>query len=290
MRYEEHRPPAALSPYVECLWLAKDEPPRGPCEPERVLPDGCVEWIFHLAAPFSRIATNGTVRTQPATFVVGPMTAPLFLEPTGRVDTLGVRFRPGGAHPFLPVALDELTDGAVPTPELWGTEGRRIEDAVLHAKADALRLRILERFLAARLPDASRERRLCEAVKLVLGRRGRTSVERLARRVGWSPRQLEREFRRRVGLSPKRLSRIARFQNALRLAGRHPGRSWADLAAEAGYADQAHLTREFRELSGTTPREGRARQGDLARNFVEPSRLDALLDVAFVQDAAPAGP
>jgi AraC-like DNA-binding protein len=96
-----------------------------------------------------------------------------------------------------------------------------------------------------------------------------------------------------VGLAPKALARTLRFQNALRLAGRGLSRSWSGIAAECGYADQAHLIREFRALSGATPAE-RADDGELARNFVTPARLEELLrpnpDVAFLQDAGRGDP
>ena len=122
----------------------------------------------------------------------------------------------------------------------------------------------------------------------------------IARRLGCSPRQLERLFAAGVGLSPKELSRIARFQSLLRLAGREPAASWADLAVRGGYADQAHLVREFKAFSGATPTSKDETEGALARYFIDPARLDALLDpgagvalrpshpqpVAFVQDSA----
>ncbi len=129
----------------------------------------------------------------------------------------------------------------------------------------------------------------------MLAGRGRRPVAEIARRAGWGRRQLERAFRSGVGVTPKTLSRVIRFQNLLRLAGRDAGASWADLAARCGYADQAHLAREFRELAGVTPASGQAASGELGRHFVAPERIDALLsgrvraDDAFVQDGA-AGP
>lgn len=290
MRYSEHRPHPALFPFVECLWFASDEEATGVRPPERVLPDGCIEWIFHFGAPFRRWTADGRLETQPVSFVAGEMTRPLVLAPAGRVATMGVRFRPGGAYRFLPVPLEILTDTSAPTADLWGRDGRDLQDAILETRGAGPRRRVLNRFLLARLRRESHSRpRLDEAVRLVLRSRGQATVAGMSRRVGWSPRQLEREFRRGVGLSPKALARTLRFQNALRLAGRGPSRSWAGIAAECGYADQAHLIREFRALSGATPSE-RADEGELARNFVTPARLDELLrtgsDVAFVQDAA----
>jgi AraC-like DNA-binding protein len=201
-----------------------------------------------------------------------------------------VRFRPGGAHALLGLPLEELTDGAVATAALWGRAGRRLDEEVAHAPHPDAARAILERFLLRRLIGSPPDRRLDAALDLLLRRRGRASVAELARAANWSPRHLEREFRRKVGLAPKMLSRIARFQNLLRLSGRFPGRTWAELSLAAGYADQAHMTREFRELSGGTPSQRHLAGGELTRHFVDPGRLDALLrsrpgDVAFVQDA-----
>ena len=290
MRYAEHPPHPALAPFVECFWQASDEDAAASRPPERVLPDGCVEWIFHLGERFRRWAPEGRWQTQPASFVVGEMTRHLVLQSNGRVRTLGVRFRPGGAYPFLAHSLDALTDRAVPTEDLWGREGRWLESAVFEARNEKARRRILERFLLARFSEGVESRpRLDAAVRLLLQRRGRETVARLAENVGWTVRQLEREFRRGVGLGPKALARIVRFQNALLLSGRHPARPWADLAAACGYADQAHLIRDFREFGGATPAEQKAGEGDLSKNFVAPDRLDVLLhpplpDVAFLQD------
>ncbi len=291
MNYAEHQPPPRLAPFVECIWVASGPAPAATAF-ESVLPDGCLEWIFHLAAPYQALRTDGTAAVQPASLLVGQMTRPLRIAPTGPVKTMGIRFRPGGAHPFVGFPLDGLTGAFVPTRDVWSAgEGRRVEDAVLNAPDDGTRRALLEEFLARRL-DASRfdGGRLAAAAGTLLRRRGRMRVAELARRSGWSRRQLEREFQRRVGISPKTLARIARFQNLLRLSGRNAARSWSDLAAVCGYADQAHLVREFREFAGATPTERRAAEGDLARHFVEPGRLEALLrpegpDVAFLQDA-----
>jgi len=110
---------------------------------------------------------------------------------------------------------------------------------------------------------------------------GQARVAEVAERLGWSPRQLEREFRSGVGLSPKAFARIIRFQNLLRLVGEGTLREWTRLAHEGGYADQPHMVREFREFSGQSPTE---RQhpvaGGLASCFVSPRRLATLLGIS----------
>ncbi len=296
MKYAEHAVRASLAARIECIWSAEDpEAPVRAAPPERVLPDGCVEWIFHLGTPYADYTGgngSGRGRVQPASFVAGPTTRPLEIAPTGPVSTLGVRFRPGGARGLLP-PLD-LFAGAFPTPrEVWGSEAGSIEDEVASARDLRSRRAALERFLEkrrARMREEVSDARLSAAVGLVLASRGRASVAGIARRVGCSPRQIERAFAAGVGLTPKELSRIARFQNVLRLSGRDPGAGWADLAARCGYADQSHLVREFKALSGATPASREATAGALARYFIDPARLDALLSpapgrVAFLQDA-----
>ena len=283
MRYAEYPVAASLADRVECVWLAEDPGAEaGPAE--RILPDGCAEWIFHLGHPYS----DGAGTVQPRSFVVGPTRRPIEIAPTGPVATLGVRFRAGGARGLLP-PLRVLAGGLATPEEMWDAEGRRVLDEVGNGRDMGSRRAALERFLEKRrrlsrpLGDASR---LHAAVGLVLGSKGRLAVAEVARRSGCSSRQLQREFADGVGLSPKELSRVARFQNLLRLAARRPAAGWAELAARCGYADQAHLVREFKAFSGATPGSKRETEGALARYFIDPARLEILLSpVAFVQDA-----
>jgi transcriptional regulator GlxA family with amidase domain len=82
------------------------------------------------------------------------------------------------------------------------------------------------------------------------------TIDRLADQLGWSARRLHRRFFAACGYGPKMLQRILRLQRAIRLAraGTHPAMGLAGLAREAGFADQAHMTRDFRALTGLTPR------------------------------------
>jgi hypothetical protein len=85
---------ASLAEHLECLWfVGEDDVSPATHASERVLPDGCLEWIFHLGAPFRRWTPAGTWELQPCSFVVGELTHFLLLQPTGPVSTMGVRFR-----------------------------------------------------------------------------------------------------------------------------------------------------------------------------------------------------
>ena len=181
--------------------------------PRRILPDACVDIVW----------------TGAKLIVAGPATRPTFAT-TG--SALGLRFRVGAAGAALGLPASELLDRSVPLEDVWGTNGAEIEEIVGTNPA----LTVLAGAVAAKLdgtPDP-----------LV-----RAAATGAAADIG--PRQLRRRFADAVGYGPKTLQRILRFQRFLALAGR--SQDLARLALEAGYADQAHLTRECRRLSGLPP-------------------------------------
>jgi AraC-like DNA-binding protein len=230
----------------------------------RVLPDGCVDVLVELG--------EGRAPARVAARVVGAMQRAVVVPVEGPVCTLGVRFHPGGAAPLLRVSLDTLTDGGAALGDVWGARAEaeltgRVADAGARGLGAAeARVRQLEALLLARLSGARRgalapDAAVRGAVARILASRGAVPVGALARGAGVSARTLERRFAAAVGLTPKVLCRVARLQHAVGRArgggvgggGVGGGGGWAAVAAEAGYADQAHLVREFRALVGVAP-------------------------------------
>lgn len=252
LRYVEHRPRAALRPHLECLWLVSDPRPRAGRAPDRVVPDGCPELIVHLGDPFSR-QVGGRWRRQRRAFLAGTLTRPWLLRAGRRVATLGVRFRPGEVTPLL--------------------------QALAAARSDAARFAAAEDWLASQLALASRRPAATArpAVRLLLEARGAARIADVARSLGWSRRRIERVFARELGIRPKLFARIVRLNSVLAGLDAAERASAVEMALDAGYFDQAHLLRDFRVLAGRTPRQGRERDGELARNFTHPERLRLLL-------------
>ena len=118
MNYCEIKPQPPLSSFVECFWTLQSDVPSP--QPERILPDGCVELILNFGAQFSQYDDDKR-RLQPRSFLVGQMTGPILISPTGPVELLGIRFHPGGTLPFLRVPLDEITDQVI---DLGGLSSR----------------------------------------------------------------------------------------------------------------------------------------------------------------------
>jgi hypothetical protein len=239
--YREWQPADGLDRHLVCTWagrLGSDGTPFA----DRVLPDGCVDIIWDGAR----------------LFVAGPDTGPVAIAPEPGGFYVGARFRPGMAPTVLGVPASELLDlrvdaSAIPNLAAAATalSGRLHEAASLRQAA-----LVLESALLGRLPDARRPDDLVEAAVTILGDGAGlpgSPVAGLAGELGVSERQLHRRCTAAVGYGPKTLDRVLRFRRFLALVDGRPPSGLADLAAAAGYADQAHLTRECGRLAGVTP-------------------------------------
>ena len=272
--YREFPPGPDLSERVECLWtLAADAATAG--EPSRVFPDGCVELIVHLGTPWSWRAEDGEFLVQPESFVVGQLTRPFWLRAPADGLAMGARLRAGGARAFLGRDLAECRDTVVPLAELWGADAARDLAGALRAGDEAGRVGRLASALTAHHDDAQAAHPAVRAaVAAILEARGSLRIAPLARAAGWGERHFQRRFEREVGCLPRQFARTVRFQHLLSLLGRESRVDWAGLAWDSGFADQAHLIREFRRFTGATPGSFEDEALALARRFVSPERLE----------------
>src|SRR5215213_7646180 len=136
MEYREILPLPPLRGFVECFWTLEGDTSLQALQPERLLPDGCVELILNFGAEFLQ-HSDGVRKLQPRNFLVGQMTGPILISPTGRVELLGIRFHPGGTRPFLRVPLHEITDQVV---EL-GSVSSKLEGDLLRVCSEPRSLR-----------------------------------------------------------------------------------------------------------------------------------------------------
>jgi len=229
--YREHQPPARLSPWVECAWTLE---PAEDVIAHRVPPDGCLDIIYS--------EVGGLI-------AVGAMTRQREFALAAGARSIGLRFRPGMAGAFLRAAPGELTDRTVPMEDLWGARAREIGE---RAYAGSSREAVEVLFGALQPPDSPGP--VQRAISAMTAMRGMTGIARLADQANLSERQFRRRCEEESGMPPKLLARILRFRTACALAAQAEERvDWAAVAAEAGYFDQAHFIRDFREFTGETP-------------------------------------
>jgi AraC-like DNA-binding protein len=233
-RYLEFAPPPHLRGYVECLWVSKNsELPRT----KIVFPDGCADIIV----------------TESSVHIAGPMTTAEHVDLAPNAVVTGIRFHPGAAASALGASAAEMVDAAVPLGGVWGRDGDQATSSLNSAESARERLVLLTQTMTSRLSSLRPPDDISIAAGRKLARQPEIPLAEMAFDLGLSERQLRRRIQESVGYSPRTLARIMRFQRFLAAKDEKPGENLADLAVSTGYADQPHLTRECRALTGLTP-------------------------------------
>lgn len=232
-------PGPGLCDAVECYWVTRwdlrDQPPHM----TELLGDPCVTVAFEA----------GQSR------VVGVSTRLWRRELTGLGLIRAAKLRAGAARAFLDGPIVRLTDRVVPFATVFSTAPAGLEQRVLTPKEDVAGFVPLERWLLTclRRPPDPWVSLAAKVVDYIARHEHLTSVAEVAKRSGLSLRPLQRLFRDYVGASPKWVIRRHRLQEAALRLERGGVVSLADLAAELGYSDHAHLSRDFRAATGRTP-------------------------------------
>jgi len=218
-----------------------------------VLPTGAMHLVFRLSSdplrlfdgagdPIGRVVGLAVVGGVRSSFYVRDVSQPM--------RSVGAELLPGAAQALFGVPADELAERHTALDDLWGRAAGEARARILEAGDPARSLDVFEGLLRARLPVV---RGLHPAVAHALNRFAEgADIGDVVADTGYSHRRFIALFRAAVGLGPKRYCRVRRFQQVLDHGPQHT--SWVELALAAGYSDQPHLNREFRELAGVSPR------------------------------------
>jgi AraC-like DNA-binding protein len=198
---------------------------------------------------------------RPPAFVMGAQGSSVPLEGDCAPSYLEIRLTPLGAYTLLGLPMDELRAQLVDLVDVLGPAGRRLGEQLREAPSWRQRFALMDRFLLRRLDGGPRPSpEVGRAWERLVATGGAVPIGRIASEVGWSHKHLITKFKQQVGLGPKTAARLVRFDGVLRRLDQAGGRlDWGLVAAEAGYADQAHLIRDFRQFTGTTPTEFQTR-------------------------------
>jgi methylphosphotriester-DNA--protein-cysteine methyltransferase len=243
--YREQRPAPALAGLVSTAWIQRVASDAAPYA-HRSIPNGSIELL----------CITGSVPQ-----VIGPRTRPTVEVLAPGSTVVGLRFFPGAATSVLGVPASVLVDQELDADHLWGRSAVAVGERVAGACSPEAAAAHLQDLVISRLADAAGPDRLvAEAVRRLMPWRDQ-DISSLAPSLSISESQLRRRCDAAVGLAPKTLQRMLRFQGFLALVQQRiaqPRAPIADglalLAAEAGYADQPHLTRECVRLVGLPPR------------------------------------
>ncbi|MFF2350672.1 helix-turn-helix domain-containing protein [Kitasatospora sp. NPDC058115] len=263
------RPATALRPYV--AWYSGYRQRGLPPALHRGLPSPYLTFILTLDEPITMAGhpDPGQPPGRYATLLSGLHTAPALISHDGRQSGIQLAVHPLAARALFGLPAGELSGLDVPAEAVLGAAVAHLQEAVQEARGWAERFAALDgALLRLARPSGQVPPEVVQAWHALRRSGGVLPVAALARETGWSGRHLLDRFRRETGLSPKAAARVIRFDRARRLlAAPGPAPRLAELAASCGYADQAHLAREFRALAGCAPSVWLAEEGPGAAKF-----------------------
>jgi AraC-like DNA-binding protein len=256
-----HRPGRDLAEVVELLWHCHS--PAQAHAYERVLPDGSAALVINLKGDEFEVHDPRDPRRaerRSGTLLVGPSAEFQVIDTDRPTELMGVVFRPGGAHAFLPLPVDEVAGHQLDLATWWGARAAELRERLGAARSLARRFEILENALRAARRPAHRPHPVVAHALHAFGAAAAPSVATVVARTGYSARHFIALFRAEVGLTPKAFQRVRRFQLTVRslCAGTAP--DLAAIALGCGYYDQAHFSHDFRAFAGLTPTEYLARR------------------------------
>lgn len=255
MNHQIFEPHPDLAPLVKCYWNLEIPKAIAP-KKNTIVPDGCIKMIFHYGDEYRHHPETGKSFNVPNALVIGQLTRPYVVEPTGETGTFFVCFHPNGFLPFATFPIKEMENTAVSFEELFGSPGLEIGQKVLGAESTSERIELIESFLFERLSNTEMiDNIVTSTVETILTANGQFSVDVLSKQNNTNRRQLSRKFSSDIGLSPKQLSKTIRLQSTLKVLLTENVSSLTSLAYENEYYDQAHFIKEFKEFTGLTPKE-----------------------------------
>jgi AraC-like DNA-binding protein len=262
MSHRIYQPAFPLSQYVERIWWVANS--GVPPSRQQVYPSGAMALVIHLKKPTASYFIDGERYSVRVPVLAGPYSRSFHIDPSQSTGVIGVLFRPGAARTFFPVPVHELHNIDISLSELYPDDADRLLNEVCSATGVQTQFHVVEEYLNRKLKKASPVHPAVEyAIEQLSSEGGVRRVWQIQSDTALSHTRFIQLFREQVGLTPKLFCRVRRFHTLLSRIEKGLPANWAELAADCGYFDQAHLIRDFRAFAGITPLEYRRSMADL---------------------------
>lgn len=255
MLYYTINPPEKLASYVRYFWVLEGE--ASSCAPyiHRSMADGCAELIFHYQGVFDELLDKQKTAKSFSAGLAGQSQQFRRFSIGQNFGIFGVYLFPFAVAQLFKFPNEEAKDQMIDLKVLLGHRVSEIEDKMMLAESNVVRVKVISEFLEQCLARIEKQPLgVFEAIRYIIQTNGSAKVEALAKQNFQSTRQFERNFKRFSGFSPKLFSRIIRFQSALAQYN-NKNKSLTQIAYDCGYYDQSHFIQDFKEFSGHSPRE-----------------------------------
>lgn len=207
--------------------------------------------IAQYRAPFRTAWQSGPSGHAPSKYATQVQTGVVSLHPTGPLGVIIVCLKPEAAACILGAPIRSFAEAKIDLRNLFNVGDVFLCDEMLaEARNSRERIATVEGFLSQHARRPQPDSVACRAAS-VLRRNPALPVHRLASQLDVSKRQLSRGFKATFGTTPKQFARLARVEKAL--AAWHDGGAWPDIAYAYGFADQAHMIKEFNRIIGQAP-------------------------------------
>jgi len=278
MRYKEFSPTAPLSPYIKCFWTLEHDYRHDFHRYEHLWADIHPELIFVTGNGYYRREKSNNEKL-PSSFVIGAFEKNLQLYSDGLTALVAVRFEPWGLFPLSLSPMSSLTNHTLPANHVFGKNihllNRRLRNKSRRKRVDIVRDFFLQEFQSIEKKTLT----VMGIAQRIIAKKGIVKISALAERFGIDQKQVARRFKRQVGLNPKMFAKIVRFNYAKRKIEKYPEIMLSEVAYQAGYSDQAHFSKNFRELFDLTPAQFKSK---VASFLCEAKGTN--IDVHFLQD------
>ena len=248
-------PHPALRGAIQALWYGEGQISY---QRDRILPSLNAYLLINLGPPQYQILPGPPEQRVPFRDIwfSGLHQRPIDTEAPHGNALLGIALHPAGLRPWLSADLRHTGDQVLPLSDLLGDGVLALREALLNRRDLVERFDCVQHWLLQRWRDQRQiDPALQQLLRHIEGSAGQLRLEAAAEALGLSRKHLSRRCLEQTGMTPKALARICRFRAAVSWLQRQDRVPWTDLALRCGYADQAHLIRDFRHFSGLTPGE-----------------------------------
>lgn len=249
--YFQKKATSKLTPIIKSFWLI-DKQKDVTLQKEKIIPDGYPELIFHFGDPY-KTNINGNWQIQSQNLIAGQIKNYFFLENTGVSKMFAIKFQPWALTEVFKIQMFLLKNKVIEVPPNILKIVKPIKEIAISSFSFNEKITLIEEwfieFMSIQNTEPSKGKKI---LKLILENNGRIDLKKTQNEIGYSERSLERYFKTHIGLSPKLYIRIIRFSYIFQLI-KKDNTCWADIVFLAGFYDQSHFIKNFKEFTGEEP-------------------------------------